>query len=132
MLTMRPNRRRIMLSTVALIRKMGVSMLASIARNQSSWFSLASPGLADPRKNNRLRRLFEHSSGTNFSASPPQESLRSNGHANSASMSEAIEQAWRLGTGQFADGQAENIMVKKGPSRVRLFQAVEGILFGVG
>ena len=47
-------------------------------------------------------------------------------------MSEAIEQAWRLGTGQFADGQAENIMVKKGPSRVRLFQAVEGILFRVG
>jgi hypothetical protein len=51
---------------------------------------------------------------------------------NAASVAESVEQAGRLGARQFADRQAENVLVEKGKGRVSLFQGVQGVLFGVG
>ena len=45
---------------------------------------------------------------------------------------EAVEEARRLGAGQLADRQAQDVMVEEGESGVGFFQGVQGIGFGVG
>jgi hypothetical protein len=48
------------------------------------------------------------------------------------STANTVEQARRFGTGQFADGQAQNVVVEKREGGVSLFQTVQRILFRLG
>jgi hypothetical protein len=52
--------------------------------------------------------------------------------AHPAGPAEAVEQARRVGEGQVADGQTEDLMVEEGEGRVRFVEAVQGIRFGLG
>jgi hypothetical protein len=45
---------------------------------------------------------------------------------------EPVEEAGRLGAGQLADRQAQDVMVEEGESGVGFFERVQGIFFGVG
>ena len=51
---------------------------------------------------------------------------------NATSTAEAVKQAGWFGTGQLADRQAQDIVVEEAKDIVGFFQAVQGILFGVG
>lgn len=48
-----------------------------------------------------------------------------------AGAAEAVEQPRRLGEGQFQGGQAEHVVVEEGERGVGLFQAVQGVRFGL-
>jgi hypothetical protein len=52
--------------------------------------------------------------------------------ADATGPAKAIEQAGRLGARQFADGQAEDIVVEEGEGSLGFFQGVERVLFRLG
>jgi len=51
--------------------------------------------------------------------------------ADATGPAQAVEQAGRVGEGEFANIQAEHVVVEEGQGRVGLFQAGQGVLFGV-
>jgi hypothetical protein len=52
--------------------------------------------------------------------------------AHPAGPAEAVEQARRVGPGQLADGQTEDLVIEEGRGRMCFFEAVQGIRFGLG
>jgi hypothetical protein len=52
--------------------------------------------------------------------------------ADATAAAQAVEQARRLGAGQFPDGEAEDVVVEEGEGGVGFFQPIERILLGLG
>jgi hypothetical protein len=52
--------------------------------------------------------------------------------ADATGAAEAVEQTRRLGKGQLADSEAEDVVVEEGQGGVGFFQAIQRRLFGVG
>jgi hypothetical protein len=52
--------------------------------------------------------------------------------ADAAGPAEPVQQAWRIREGEFADVQAEDILIKECQGGMGFLQAGQGILFGLG